>query len=199
MRLGTGPSWQLRIHDLRQALVAALHVRDGLGLSVPGSPPPLVPTVPPTAPVPARSVLADEWGQWWHALLTMDDEDRLGPDPWLPSDELRTLRPLVDARRTESLRWAADLRRATHISPDGSLALRARSGPEPLLVTRLVAEMEREAGRPARPFVLRVDVLPVVGPWWMMPSPGHLLVGQEIYVDAHAWRSLLRELLAPVL
>ncbi len=39
--------------------------------------------------------------------------------------------------------------------------------------------MEREAGRRARPFTLRVDVLPVVGPWWTVHTPGHLLVGQE--------------------
>ncbi len=104
MRLGTGPSWQLRVDDLPQSLVAALHVRDGLGLSVPGSPPPLVPTVPAGIPVPARAAVADEWARWWRAVLTMNDQDLLGPDPWIPSDDLRVLSPLVDARRAESLR-----------------------------------------------------------------------------------------------
>ncbi len=213
MHLGEGPSWQVREDDLPQRLVAALYVRDVLGLSVPGSPPPLVPAVPTRTAVSGRGPAAQEWARWWPALVTehgpVVDSARHGPDvrvdPWAPARSLPTLQPLAQRLRTEALRWASDLRRAARLPADGGFPAdgtvppRRHGGRHPLLVTRLVAEMERGLGRRARPFVFCVDVLPVAGLWWTLHSPHHVLVGTEVQEDADRWRGLLRELLGPLL
>ncbi len=183
-----------------------MYVRDVAGLSVAGAPPRLVPSVTadPTARVPAAA--AQEWGRWWQELLAVGDRDAeamqraasMGEDLLAPPADLNALRPLMDQFGPEARRWAGERRREAHLRAEGTAAPRARGGPDPLLVTRLVAEMERAAGRSARPFVFRVDVLPVDGTWWTVHTPTHLLVGQEVPEDPAAWRDLLREKLTPL-
>ena len=56
----------------------------------------------------------------------------------------------------------------------------------------LVAEVERGLRRPARPFTLRVDEVPVAGQGWWPVAHGHVLVSSALLRDHQTLLAVLR-------
>jgi hypothetical protein len=61
-----------------------------------------------------------------------------------------------------------------------------------MMPTHLVAELAREAGRPAPPFAYSVDVVPVDGRWFLDLSPTRLLLSENLHADTESFRDVLR-------
>jgi len=59
----------------------------------------------------------------------------------------------------------------------------------------VVREAEHGSGRNARPFRLRITVLPVAGLWWGQPDDQHLLVSEQLRAGEDAYRRVLRPLI----
>jgi hypothetical protein len=148
-------SWVV-VEDASTAVLTALYVRDALGIPDPGGIPELRGTgLPVVADAPDMRV-AWAWTRWWMSVVE-DDRPRL---PVFDDDAdvgfATRVRPHLDSARA----WAQVVHRAH--------ADRSAAGDQPTL-DAIVAERETELGRPARPFRLRVEVVPFAAPglWWI--------------------------------
>jgi hypothetical protein len=149
------PSWEAREGASREILVG-LYVRDALGVADPSGLPRLLGTGLPD-PGPADERTNWWWQRWWIAILDPDEGRHAG----LPSDfgeigERALSRHLDDART-----WA-EVASEAH----GEAAERLPGG-HPF--GHVVREREAALGRPALPFRLRIEVLPLTtaGIWWI--------------------------------
>ncbi len=140
--------------DASHPVLVALYLRDALGVAdVSGLPRLLGTGLPVVEPPDMRISWA--WMRWWMALV--EDE---GPRfPLLGDDDDATARAIgrhLDSART----WASVAHRAYN-----------ERGPErqDLTLTHMVHDREQELGRRARPFRLRIEVLPLAesGLWWI--------------------------------
>jgi hypothetical protein len=177
------------------ALVHALYARDASGLDVEMDDP--VPALDPAVEVEDRFAVhatpeaAAEWPRWWQAevdlgLAPAPDQ----PDLWFAG---RPVGPDLRALLTQTAAAVNLWQRARQREHTRSLAHRAPS--QRLLVTHLVAEVERDLGRGAAAFKLRIGVLPVEGRWSGRPRVDHVLVSRELRGDDAAFR----EFLAPII
>jgi hypothetical protein len=148
-------SWQAR-ENASVAVLTALYVRDALGVVDPGGMPRLRGTgLPETLPPDMRTGWA--WTRWWIQTV---EEDRPA-FPLLAEDDEGSARVL--GRHLDSARlWAGVAHRAF---TDHQAA--GRWGDTTL--AQVVREREIELRRRAKPFRLRVEVLPLAeqGLWWI--------------------------------
>ena len=147
-------SWEARENASREILVG-LYVRDALGVADPSGLPRLLGTGLPDAG-PADERTNWWWQRWWIAILDPDEGRFSGPPAAFADVGDRALKRHLDDART----WA-DVVHAAH----GEAAMRRRD----LTLTHAVREWEARNGRLARPFRLRVEVLPLTtaGLWWI--------------------------------
>lgn len=176
-----------------QALGIALHVRDAAGL--PTLTEPAVPALDAlfAAPDPPGGDLVaagGQWGRWWESLL--DGEQGLGgmvPPGFAGLTSWPDLRAVVTALFEPAVRWTGH-RRTTFI------AAFAENGAPVGIEGDVVRSVERDLGRRAAPFRLRITVLPVSGAWWAARGPSHLLVSEQFRADTLAYGSVLRPVVA---
>ncbi|WP_127130349.1 hypothetical protein [Georgenia sp. SYP-B2076] len=186
MRYGPGPSWMVSLgepHDL----FFALYVRDALTIVDGDDFPPLAPVVPLWKPAgwsgAQRAALADQWHGWWAALIANRPETRPG-GPDFGSTRGTELRDVQRELFHPARRW-----RAEHPSPPRRTNANV---PPPLLVTRLVQDIERALGRRAAPFRYVVESIPTAGRRYWDLSPAGLLVSEDLLADADGLRDVLR-------
>jgi hypothetical protein len=74
-------------------------------------------------------------------------------------------------------------------------AHRRSSGPERLNLTRVVNDYEQTLGRPVRPFVLQVTVLPLEGSGGWVLNENHVVVSTHLNDDGDALEAFLRPVL----
>jgi hypothetical protein len=146
-------SWTAR-EDASTSVLVALYLRDALGVvDVSGMPRLRGTGLPEAEPADMRTSWA--WMRWWIPTV---EEDRppfaLLSD--LDDDAGRAIGRRLDSART----WASVAHRA--------FADRA-PGRHDLTLGDVVREREEELGRRARPFRLRIEVLPLAesGLWWI--------------------------------
>lgn len=197
--------WKISLDEPR-VLRVVLYVRDACGLTPLTRPaiPPLDPgtdrwpvwarprTVTDPVPLTAnqRAIASVQWVRWWeHALAE-------GPMAWQDVTDgtlsafarLPELRRVIAAHRTDAVEWASasadDPRFSRDKMPAGSR------------LSALVATLERERGRPARRFDLRVTVLPVEGKQAWELTPDHLLVTARLLHDDEIMLGWLRSVLS---
>lgn len=150
----THGSWEAR-EDASREILVGLYVRDALGVADPSGLPRLLGTGLPDAG-PADERTNWWWQRWWIAILDPDEGRHAG----LPSDfaEIgdRALKRHLDDART----WA-DVAHAAHVE--------SAHERHDLTLTHVVREWEERNGRTARPFRLRIEVLPLTtaGLWWI--------------------------------
>lgn len=152
----TGPiedSWIAR-EDATTTVLVALYLRDALGIVDPSGLPRLDGTGLPEVEAPdMRTGWA--WTRWWIATIEADGIRM----PLLPDeDDAYTERV---GRHLDSARAWAQV--AHQVAGERAAARRD------LTIQAVVREREEELGRRARPFRLRIEVLPLVEPglWWI--------------------------------
>lgn len=207
------PSWQIGI-DQPENLVIGLFVRDVAGLKTKHT------WLPRCAPGIAResgegsAAAAHQWDLWWDRSLSTDwnradqSQDPLAGLRWLPPDfeslqSAPALQEVVARYFDEAREWATD-RLTEHIelmigTPDLRPFHRGRRGGRGLEETRLVAGLERDLGRPARPFQLQITVIPVAGKDLWQLDPHHVLLTDELLSDSIDYRARITPVVQAVL
>lgn len=185
-------NWKISI-DEPQILRIALYIREIAGLQprtdpvIPLlDPPPTAwpawvrrPDEPPPQPLSeaARIVATEQWTQWWYQALSGSSaalEDLTYPS-FRSFAHQPELRGLLIRHYPNAMLWstaAADDPRVKrdHLAPG-------------MRLTGLVQELERAAGRTARPFVLRITVIAVQTKHaWVLDS-GQLLITHHLIRD----------------
>ena len=179
------PSWQIQV-DERQVLAVALYVRDVVGIAHTAAPvglPELAPSVRTGGTVLASPEAGADWNAWWARALTMGA--RAGLDlqpPHFPAfANAPALQALLQEHFDAAQRWASDRTRSS---------VRASSTDLPLGDT--MSEIEDRLGRAAKPFNLRLDVVPVAGRRLGTASPEHLLVPSALLQEPEQLLTLVR-------
>jgi len=195
-------SWQIVI-DQPEPLVIGLFVRDVAGLKTRHT------WLPHCAPGIARAngersaKASHQWDLWWDRSISNywngpdQSQEQLAGMWWIPPDfeSLQSVPALqeVVARHFDNARqWASD-RKQEHIelmigTPDPRPFHRGRRGGRGLDETRLVAGLERNLGRRAQPFQLRITVIPVAGKEFWQLDPDHVLLTDELLRDSVEYR-----------
>ena len=181
MHVAGNPSWEAH-EDASREILVGLYVRDALGVPDPSGLPRLLGTGLPDAGA------ADErvtwwWQRWWIAILDPDEGRGFSGMPSDVADvgEAALRRHLDDART-----WA-DVAHEAYVE---ALLARARRGD--LTLGHVVSEREAALGRRARPFRLRIEVLPLTtaGIWWIGE---HAIAVDELLRDDPASYALALE------
>ncbi|HJP79560.1 MAG TPA: hypothetical protein VJ914_35140 [Pseudonocardiaceae bacterium] len=199
MRYAGQRSWQIREDRWGQHFDWALWVRAVERIDVPPGGivpgPLLIESLPEPSPGLDGAVLAREWRAWWRAwwraLCDLPERDA-GLRRELPSgvglDEQSLLGEVLTRRFLEVQHWHGERKRAGlrgHLHLSGTHA------------STVVAEVERELGRRAKPFVLTIDVLPVADREVRGISETRFLVPEGIR-DGTEWAEVLRGLVEPL-
>ena len=193
MHAGWGPHWAVD-EDWGSALAHHLVVRDmlgadefdGLGLPRTGASVPLVEAMPRRLALS----LADQWQQWWNRGVADEPGQvaadlRAGDGPSMPlGGELRAV---------VMPRWPDVCAAAAAMNERARLAMPAR--PADLAITEAMAEISRQLDRPANPFQLSIEVLPLADPGLWRVAPTRLLVSTALRLQPARFRSAL----APIL
>lgn len=175
-----GASWSLSV---------ALYIRDvyGLAATKPFFVPPMTPQVPEHIPVTGPtggSALADEWGQWFDALVRSRASIHDGAGLLL-EDLSPAFRYAVENQLPQASEAAERFR-----ASDGQDFARRWKADGPIL-NKVVRAVEKELGRKAAPFDLEIRILPVAGTWLHQVAPGYVLMNRGIQSDAAAMHRLL--------
>jgi hypothetical protein len=131
--------------------------------------------------------LASEWEHWWitNTVEEFDGTPR-HRGPGAPSGT--HLRAFLDRRWEMVLELTEDFRRAARSS--------SWIGEEAdLTITSLMNEMEAHRGATSRPFRLRLEVLPFIGPGIWPVTPTRYLVSSELRRDASAFGGAIQPVL----
>ena len=206
-------SWQIGI-DQPENLAIGLFVRDVAGLKTRHS------WLPHCAPGIARdngegsAAAADQWDLWWDRSISTNwnrpdqSQDQLAGMRWIPPDfeslqSAPALQEIVAKHFDNARQWATD-RQQDHIelmigTPDPRPFHRGRRGGRGLEETRLVAGLERDLGRRAQPFQLRITVIPVAGRELWQLDPHHVLLTDELLRDSVEYRGRITPFLQALL
>jgi hypothetical protein len=206
-------SWQIMI-DQPEPLVIGLFVRDVAGLKTRHT------WLPRCAPGITRAnhegsaKATHQWDLWWDRSISNNwnghDQslDQLAGMWWIPPDfeSLQSAPALqeVVARHFDNARQWERERKEEHIelmigTPDRRRFHRGRRGGRGLDHTRLVAGLERNLGRRARPFQLRITVIPVAGKELWQLDPHHVLLTDELLRDSVEYRRRITPVLQALL
>jgi len=124
-----------------------------------------------------RAAASAQWSRWWlHALeLGAPALRELTPPSFKSFSHVPELRALLMRYQGQGARWAAafadDPRlKRDHLAPGTRL-------------TELVQDIEKAAGRTARPFQLRITVISVQTKHAWILDPGHLLITHHLIAD----------------
>lgn len=191
MRIAGQPSWEAR-EDADPGALVALYLRDALGVPDPSGMPRLLGTgLEPPAP---DDEFTRWWIRWWRSVVEPE-----GPGWGVPLDTVAGSRFIalpvhgaerfVDAVRphiADAETWAE----VAHEEHGRAAMTRMREGLDHGL-WGVVRDRERELGRSAHPFRLRIEVVPVAVPgiWWIGESA--IAVAEELREDLPAYREAL--------
>ncbi|WP_307218245.1 zinc-binding alcohol dehydrogenase [Microbacterium sp. SORGH_AS_0888] len=195
MHSGGGPVRE----DASEAVLLALYLRQALGLRSPEELPSLrgVARLEPQRTDDEQALLERQWREYW--AMTVEPQAHPSPVPLalvdgfdtlvaLPADGARQLREAIRPLAAEAVRYAQDAHAA--------YLARAADAPASRSYAGAIAQHERQAGRPAHPFELTVQVLPLAqrGLWWI----GSLTVAvtDGLREDVAAFDTAIRPIIA---
>jgi hypothetical protein len=203
MRLAGSSSWRISEDRWPEEFDVALWFRAAERIDVPSGG--VVPGAPDVEPLPDPGTdpsdaaeLAAGWLAWWHSLVGLPP---LSPpfDPAHPPALLAfsppdfpslaawpALRQVVTGRWRQAYDWHNARKKA---GLEASLHHDRRTG-------QVVAELERELGRKARPFSLDLVLLPVRDEQVRAAGTDRYLVPERVH-DGPRWPEVLRGLLIP--
>jgi len=177
-------------------VLVALYLRTTLGVRPPEELPALRGVTPAGEASPE---IADQWLRYWR--MTVEPVAHPADEPLELVEEFgslvalpRSAEPLAAAIRPlapAALEFAAAARQRLRLAQQG------RAGD--LIWTNLVRDEERRAGRPAHPFVLAVQELPLTqrGIWWIGELT--IAVSDGLRGDAPAFGKAIRPIVAELI
>jgi hypothetical protein len=202
MRLAGGGSWRISVSDGNGLTDGALWIRAVERIDVPEDdlvPGPLDLAVLPPPSVSYDATLGAEWLRWWWSLV--DAPRARGPVPRGPVPEpaygtpdplglatLPALRQIIARRWPEVLAWQRVRNR---------LQERDTWIPPTKLDGNVVRTVERDMGRPARPFEVEFWLLPVRDDTIRRVYEHRYLVPERVYRGPR-WADWLRELVSRI-
>lgn len=186
----TGP-WELREGTSREVLVA-VYLRDALGVVDVSGLPRLRGTALPAVEPPGEEITW-WWMRWWISIVDPGARDWGAPLQALDDDALVVL-PAdgAEAYQRAVRRHLDDARAFAEVAQ-----LQAEQDrPRDTTFADLVAEREHALGRPARPFRVRLEVLPLTaaGIWWVGETM--VAVDAELRADLSSYRLALEPIVA---
>jgi hypothetical protein len=212
VREASRTSWRIET-DEPEPLVIGLFVRDIAGLTSRHA------WLPHCAPAISRAdgegseEAASQWDAWWERSLSSNwngpdqSQEQLAAMWWLPPDfeslqSAPELQEVVADHFSDARQWARD-RKQEHVelvvgTPDPRRFHRGRSG-RGLVETKFVADLERDLGRQARPFQLRITEIPVAGKELWQLDPHHVLLTAELLRDSDDYRRQITPVLQALL
>jgi hypothetical protein len=178
--------WRVREDASREVLVA-LYLRDALGVVDPSGLPRLLGTGLAVDRAPIDEMTGWAWTRWWVSVVEPHTAMPPLPEHASPAWEQVLRRHLDDART-----WAD----VAHLEYTEAVLEHTGDDAWGDEVASLVAEKEAELGRPARPFELRIEVLPLTaaGIWWIGESA--IAVDGMLRDDSDSYRQALAPILA---
>jgi hypothetical protein len=197
-------SWRISEDRWSEAFDVALWLRAAERIDVPAGGivpgPAVIDALPDRSAAPADETgLAAGWLAWWQGLTEALplreplDPSRLpsamvfaGPPDFAGLAGWPVLQRVVAARWGEAKDWHDRRKRAGL----------AAGPPHDMRTVQAVRDLERELGRPVKPFELDFVVLPVRDDQIRQIRPGRYLVPESLR-DGPRWPQLLRELLIP--
>jgi len=203
MRLAGSPSWRIsedqwsESFDVVLWFRAAERIEVAAGGMVPGAAD-VTPLPDPGTDPSQAAELAAGWLAWWHALIEMPPLSPPSGPAYPPAllafdpPDFPGLAGWPALHRAVARRWrqAYDWHDArVKAGLEAGLHRDARTG-------QVVAELERELGRKARPFSLDLVLLPVRDEEIRQVGTDRYLVPERVY-DGPRWPALLRGLLIP--
>jgi hypothetical protein len=205
-------SWRIGI-DEPQPLVIGLFVRDVAGLTSRHVWLPHAAPATPRANGEGPEDAARQWDLWWDRALAFDwtmdrqSQEQLAALWWTPPDfeSLRSapaLQEVVARHFSDAVAWSKD-RKREHVelmigAPHPRSFHRGPNG-RGLLETRLVAALERNLGRRAQPFQLRITEIPVAGKELWQLDLHHVLLTAELLRDSGEYRRRITPVLQALL
>ena len=170
-------SWRIKI-DEPQRLVIGLFVRDVAGLTSRHAWLPYAAPATPRANEDGPEDAARQWDLWWDQALRADwdvhgqSQAQISASWWIPPnfESLQSapeLQGVVARHFSEAVAWSND-RKREHVElmigiPDPRRFHRGRRRGRGPIETNLVADLERNLGRRAKHFRLRITEIPVAG------------------------------------
>jgi hypothetical protein len=191
MHLVGKPSWEIR-SGLNQDWAMVLYVRDAAGLGRYVLPEPDLPPLEPAVPAQPHSVdlgrAIREWQHWWTRTTqhSPDSAPRPRPPQWIGLEDLPAVRTLAEQHVDGFRAWIDPVQR-TEMDKH-----RRNSRPERLNLTRFVNGYEQTLGRPVRPFVLQITVLPFEGSGGWVLNENHVVVSTHLNDDGDALMAFLQ-------
>ena len=194
-------SWEIVTYE-PEPLAIGLFVRDVAGLVSRHA------WLPHCAPQVARAgegspEAAHQWDLWWDRSMSDNwggpghSHEQVAAKWWIPPDfeslhAAAALQEVVARHFDDALQWARD-RKAEHISlmigqPDAGPGPHRAKGGRGAQESRLVAGLEKNLGRSAQPFRLRITVIPVAGKELWEFNQHHVLVTDELLNDPVEYR-----------
>lgn len=190
------PSWEAREGMSREVLVA-LYVRDALGVPDPSGMPRLLGTGL-DAP-PADEEFTASWIRWWRQAVEPDGRGWGVPLELVGGSRLVALPARGAERFTDAVRphvanaetWAEVAIEQHKPRTPGAVHERLDDG-----LWGVVTDRVRALGRPAHPFRLRIEIVPVAVPgiWWIGDSA--IAVAESLRSEAPAYRAALVPIIA---
>jgi hypothetical protein len=196
-------TWRIEI-DEPSVLRIALYIRDVEELPVEGEPE--IPVLEPSpavwpvwarrAPGPLEAVgdrysidkeaAANQWARWWRHLLDTGDTalKELRPPKFSLFWRFPELQLLIQHHYVRAVAWADAIGDNPRVKRD-HLAAGAR-------LSDMVADLERDAGRPSLPFDLRIIVIPVQTKHAWVLSPNRMLLTHNLIADDESTLDWLR-------
>jgi hypothetical protein len=204
-------SWRIEI-DEPQPLVIGLFVRDVAGLKSRHTWLPHCAPAVPSANGEGSAEASHQWDLWWDRSLSNNwnardqSQEQLAAMWWLPPDfeslkSVPALQEVVARHFGNARQWGRD-RRQEHIElliGQGRRPFQRRPKRRGPIWSNLVADLEREAGRKAQPFQLRITEIPVAGRELWQLERHHVLVTAGLLGDSDEYRRLMTPIVRALL
>lgn len=195
MQASERPSWRVT-EGADLGVLVALYLRTTLGVRPPEELPALRGVIPAGE---ADDEVTTQWLQYWR--MTVEPLAHPADEPLELVDGFRDLvaLPVSAVRLAEAIAPLAPAALAFADAARGRLMLEQRARAADLVWTQLVRDEEKRAGRPAHPFALNVQLLPLTqrGIWWI--GDLSIAVSDGLRGDAPAFGKAIRPIVADLL
>jgi len=187
------PTWQINKSVNAPELVVPLYVRDRLGLQTSSTVPALTPSV---RAIPSEALNVAAASTAWESVWAVIAQG--GPGSSLPYAPVRFHGLTEYSELIGPWAWLYEEAEAWEGAKTKIRDRVERARANPMFEQTLIEDLAVELGRPVKPFLLELEILPVEGTWWQQAYNGRVFLSSQLEADRDAYTSLLLDLLKPI-